>query len=108
MAHLRSGVFHGFHHTISLISFFAHLLLKTHERFKWEIAVPGGIIPGEWGERNSIGISRLYHECYAAEAFQALRRYSRIIPAAPSCRHGESSQSHVMLRGTERRCFDVN
>ena len=36
-----------------------------NERFKWEIAVPGGIIPGEWGEKNSIGISHLYHECYA-------------------------------------------
>jgi hypothetical protein len=28
---------------------------------KWEIAVPGGIILGEGGEMNSIGISRLYH-----------------------------------------------
>jgi hypothetical protein len=31
------------------------------ERFKWQIAFPGGIIPAEGGEMNSTGISRLYH-----------------------------------------------
>ena len=32
--------------------------------FKWEISFPGGIIPAERGEINSIGLSGLFDECY--------------------------------------------
>jgi len=46
---------------LSSCSSLSNILVNVQERYKWEMSVPGGIIPAEGGEMNSTSISPLYH-----------------------------------------------